>query len=357
MKKQIKSVLAGVLVVAMLFLATPISNISTNPLALKSAYAASAETYTYEDLEYKIVDDEIFITDCDESVTKVVIPSEIDGLPVTSIESDAFKKCDNLTSVTIPNTVKYIGHSAFFDCNSLTSITIPSSVTSVTYMSFAKCGSLTSITVDKNNQYFCDIDGVLFSKDKKTLVAYPAGKPLDKYIVPNSVIDIFDCAFYGCLNLTEVVLPNSIKYIEMCTFYDCINLTKITIPNSVTQIKDYSFTGCNNLTSVVIPSSVKTIEDEAFFSKYLKTIYGYTGSTAEAYANKKKITFIPLDKGFKTGDLNGDGILNSADIVILKQAISGNQKLFPNQAKAADINKDGKIDAFDLISLKSMITK
>lgn len=355
MKKQIKRILAGVLAVATLFLATPISNISTNPLDLKSAYTVSAETYG--DLTYKIVDGKVYITACDKTATEVVIPSKINGLPVTSIESGAFKKCNNLTSVIIPNTVKYINHSAFLNCNSLTSITIPSSVTGITYMTFGKCESLTSITVDKNNQYFCDIDGVLFSKDKTTLVAYPAGKPSDKYIVPDFVIDIFDCAFEGSLNLTEVVLPNSIKRIEMCTFYDCINLTKITIPNSVTQIKNYSFTGCNNLTSVVIPSSVKTIEDEAFFSKYLKTIYGYTGSTAEAYANKKKITFIPLDKEFKTGDLNGDGILNSADIVILKQAISGNQKLFPNQAKAADINKDGKIDAFDLISLKSMITK
>ena len=152
MKRQIKRVIAGVLAVATLFLATPISNISTNPLTLKSNFTVSAETYTFDDLAYEIVDGKISITGCDESATDVVIPNEIDGLPVTSIGNLAFSWCKELSSIKIPGSVTSIGGQAFFLCE-----------------------SLTEIAVDEDNQYFCDIDGVLFNKDKTTIIAYPLG--------------------------------------------------------------------------------------------------------------------------------------------------------------------------------------
>ncbi|HHX56504.1 MAG TPA: hypothetical protein GX710_00645, partial [Clostridiales bacterium] len=86
-----------------------------------------------------------------------------------------------------------------------------------------------------------------------------------------------------------------------------------------------------------------------------KTIYGYTGSAAETYANEKGIAFIALDGEFAIGDLNGDSVLDSGDITFIKQAIYGRQTLSPNQAKAADINGDGKLDVFDLVLLKRNI--
>ncbi|HHX58136.1 MAG TPA: leucine-rich repeat domain-containing protein, partial [Clostridiales bacterium] len=521
MKRQIKRVIAGVLAVATLFLATPIDGTFTNPLTLKSNFTVSAETYG--DLTYEIVDGKISITGCDESATDVVIPSEIDGLPVTSISSLAFSWCKELTSIKIPGSVTSIGGQAFFLCeslteiavdednqyfcdidrvlfnkdkttiiayplgktsieyeipdsvtrigkdafaqhSSLTSVTIPDSVTSIEegafmnclnlnsiaipnlvfnigYLAFWGCYGLTSIMVGEDNQYYSDIDGVLFSKDETTLIQYPSSNPLELYdvsdsvtsigysafshcsnltsitvpnsvtsigglafsycssltsitmpdsvtdigenafsecsslksitipdsiteirwgvfnncsslesiTIPDSVINISGGAFKGCSSLTSITIPdaiteiewgmfsdcsslisitipdsvvrvgawafshctyltsitipNSISIIEEYAFYGCSNLTSITVPDSVTSIGDNAFNGCLNLKTITIPASVTSIGDNAFDSNYLRTIYGYTGSAAETYANEKGITFIALDGEFRIGDL------------------------------------------------------
>jgi hypothetical protein len=97
-------------------------------------------------LTYHVAGGEVTITGCNQSATNVVIPSEIDGLPVTSIGDDAFLGCRSLTSVTIPGSVTSIGADAFRQCISLTSVTIPGSVTVIGYQAFADCSSLTSVT-------------------------------------------------------------------------------------------------------------------------------------------------------------------------------------------------------------------
>ena len=121
---------------------------------------------------------------------------------VTSIGVCAFDGCSSLTSVTIPNSVTRIEDYAFSDCSKLTSITIPNSVTRIGY-SFYGCKSLTSINVDSNNPNYSSVDGVLFNKEKTTLVAYPGGKQ-GAYTIPNSVTSIGENAFYGCDKLVDV---------------------------------------------------------------------------------------------------------------------------------------------------------
>ena len=103
------------------------------------------------------------------SLTSVTIPDS-----VTSIGEQAFSECTSLTSVTIPDSVTSIGEQAFSECTSLTSVTIPDSVTSIGDGAFASCTSLTGIWVaEGNNDYSSDASGVLFNKDKITLVQCP----------------------------------------------------------------------------------------------------------------------------------------------------------------------------------------
>ena len=205
------------------------------------------------------------------SLTSVTIPQS-----VTSIGEYAFSKCSSLTSVTIGNGVTSIGEHAFFRCSSLPSVIIPNSVISIGDGPFSSCNSLILIKVDAANTAYCDIDGVLFSKDKKTLIQYPIGKTAASYTIPNSVASIGDCAFMDCSSLTSVTIPNSVTSIGGYAFLGCSSLTSITIPNSVTSIGWYAFFGCSSLASVTIGNSVTSIGTEAFHC------YSLTSITCEA---------------------------------------------------------------------------
>ena len=192
------------------------------------------------------------------SLTSVTIPNS-----VTSIGGCAFDECWSLTSVTIPDSVTSIGDSAFASCTSLTSVTIPDSVTSIGGGAFAWCTSLTGIWVTEgNSHYSSDASGVLFSKDKTTLVQYPGA--FAAYAIPDSVTSIGAGAFGGCTSLTSVTIPDSVTSIGQHAFNGCRSLTSVTIPDGVTSIGAYAFSECSSLTSVTIPDSVTSIGGIAF---------------------------------------------------------------------------------------------
>ena len=185
---------------------------------------------------------------------------------LTTISGSAFNDCDSLTSVTIPDSVTTIGDSAFRDCDSLASATIGNGVTTINHNAFYECQSLTSITVDADNKnYSSDEFGVLFNKNKTTLIQYPIGNKRTSYTIPNSVITIGEWAFCMCNNLTSVIIKNSVTNIGDFAFYMCKSLTSVTIPDSVTTIGDGAFADCYSLTSVTIPDSVTTIGESAFY--------------------------------------------------------------------------------------------
>ena len=194
------------------------------------------------------------------SLTSVTIPEG-----VTSIGDSAFSDCSSLTSVTIPNGVTSIGDMAFRYCRSLTSVTIPDSVISIGDLTFDDCTSLTSIEVDEDNaNYSSDDYGVLYNKDKTTLIKYPIGNTRKNYSIPDNVDIISDSAFSNCSSLTSVTIPDSVTSIDYMAFSGCSSLTSINIPYGVTSISSSAFSGCSSLTSINIPYGVTSIGSYAF---------------------------------------------------------------------------------------------
>lgn len=196
-------------------------------------------------------------------VGDLVIPEEVTYYnttrKVTCIGQWAFCNCKSLTSVTIPNGVKYIYGSAFYYCTTLTSVTIPNSVEHIGTGAFRACQALTSLTIP---------DGVKIIGEG----AFKGCSSLASVTIPSSVKTIYNEAFSGCSSLTSLEIPNSVGYICESAFQYCSSLTSLEIPNSVGYIEYAAFSFCRSLTSLTIPSSVKDIGSYAFYGTKLSTI-------------------------------------------------------------------------------------
>jgi hypothetical protein len=250
-------------------------------------------------------------------LASVIIPNS-----VTSIGSQAFEDCTSLTSITIPDSVTSIGSRAFYGCTRLTSVMIPVSVTSIGDGAFSGCTRLTTIQVDPLNPAHCSVDDVLFNQGQTLLIAFPGAKP-GAYVIPNTVTNIADRAFWACTSLTSIAIPSSVTSsgyaaLSSCprltaiqvdplnpsyssvdgvllnksqtlliacpgaksgayvisdnvtsigdrAFSGCASLTRITIPNSVTSIRFGAFADCTSLTRITVPDSVTRIDEGAFW--------------------------------------------------------------------------------------------
>ena len=177
-------------------------------------------------------------------------------LGLTSIGKDAFKY-STVRKVTLPENIKSLEENAFLYCSSLTAITIPANVQSIRQNALSGCTAMTSITVDESNSNYCSVDGVLFSKDKTTLVQYPAAKGTS-YSVPGGTTVIGRDAFFMG-KLSSIELPSSLKKLEYDAFGYCTSLKEIRLREGVVAISDYAFDWCTLLNILYIPSTVESI--------------------------------------------------------------------------------------------------
>ena len=178
------------------------------------------------------------------NLTSMIIP---DG--IMSIGNDAFNGCNGLMNVTIPDSVTSIGDGAFNQCTKLTSVTIGSGVTNIGRYAFFYCENLMSFVVNANNANYKSENGLLLSKDGKTLINGINGD----VVIPDSVTTIQNAAFFGRRNLTNVTIPDSVTHIEYNAFCGCSSLTSIVIPDSVTNIESEILRDCGNLVEITVP--------------------------------------------------------------------------------------------------------
>ena len=224
-----------------------------------------------------------------EDKENLVIPSEYDGIPVTSIGEDAFKYYGGVVkSVTIPNSVTRIGDRAFKDCKVLESVTIANSVTSIGNNAFENCDSLKSIKIPNSVTSIGD-------------EAFDGCDSLTDIVIPDSVTNIGNAVFQWCSSLTNVILPNNMDNIPQHMFYCCDSLKSIDIPNGVTRIERCAFASCDSLASVNIPKSVNYIGELAFARINSTLIFNYLGTKSQWEAIEKVNTWSSID-----GILNWD---------------------------------------------------
>ena len=210
------------------------------------------------------------------SLTSIDIPNRVEA-----IGDAAFSNCTKLSSINLPTNLKSIGSSAFA-VTALTRVTIPNNITSLDN-TFASCSKLTEFVVAENHSTYTVVDGVLFTKDMKTLVQYPAGKAVTTYTVPASVETINARAFAYCRNLSSVIFAenSNLKEIGAYAFTGCNKLTSVYFPDSLEVISDNAFYECSNLTTIDLPANLKSVGEWAFAISFnLKTI-NYRGTQAQ----------------------------------------------------------------------------
>lgn len=308
-------------------------------LSSLTVFAEGSADFSYTVLE----DGTAQITGYSGSDTVVEIPSEIDGITVTCIQSVTGSTFPGKT-VILPATVTAVGESD-----------LPA---------FYSCATIENFVVAEDNPAFCAVDGVLFNKEQTKIVSYPRGNSRTSYTVPQGVTTVGEGAFWfsenlksltlpdtlvtieadgirGCSGLTQIELPQGLRTIgefafNKCeklksieipegvteisfgAFWACYALQSVSLPESITTIGNYAFAACyplseinfpeglqsiggmvfalcSNLKSVTLPASLTSIHSKAFTDSGVTIIYGYSGSLAETHAANNGYTFIPLD--------------------------------------------------------------
>ncbi len=376
-----------------------------------------------------------------DSLKKISIPES-----VTTIEDSAFQGCTSLASCSLPSGLKTIQIKTFENCSSLSeisignqteniedyafkgtaisSIEIPKSVKYLPTNVFSECRKLKNIYVSSGtfglSKYNAPngaavsltdidevtvVDGVIFSKDMKTLINFSTLNsdypPISYYtsykkyeipsgvteiaenafsdssvygvVLPDTLLKIDDHAFYNCTMLETVDFNNTSPEIGKGVFYGCSSLYSFQLPENISVIPEDTFSECTNIYSaalpdstvkllrgsmpctisqIYIPASVTYIDEEAFNTSTLGLICAPEGSYAEKFANEHNIEFVSDTDNDLNGDVNGDGNTNIVDLITLKSVLL-NQN---DSIKASpDITKDGKVTVLDAVKLTDIL--
>lgn len=236
----------------------------------RTATVANAEDYAGP-CTYTVSGDSVCITGCDTAVTgKVEIPEKIDGLPVTEIAEDAFRGCEKLESLYIPDSVETLGGNVFWECFSLKEIRLPQNLKEIPHHAFVYCTSLSTVQI-----------------------------------------------------------PEHVAYIGESAFGCCSGLKTLVFPESVEEIGEFVLYGCSSLESITVLNPACKLNLLAFYYDGL-TVYGYSGSTAEPYAAQNYHIFRALaPAGSVFCDADGNGVIDVCDAQCVLQyyteALTGKQ--------------------------------
>ena len=271
------------------------------------------------------------------NVSKIAIPKEHNGKPVTKIKANAFNGDRTLKSIIVGDNIENIGGTAFqgssimtasinastsgnyifmnarslekvvigkdvkklnagmfINCNKLSDLTILTEEAEVNNYVLNTTVNLKEIKVNKDNSKYMVEDGILFSKDRSKIYAYPTGKVGDTYKIPSNVKEIGDNAFSDCPYLKKINIPDTIesvgnsafgfcsnlkeatvnaKNLRRLTFYKSSNLESVTIGSNVSSWGDQIFLGCNKLSDLTILSSTLDVNNNHLYtSSALKEI-------------------------------------------------------------------------------------
>ena len=218
-----------------------------------------------------------------KNLSSIVLP---EGLEI--IEENAFSYCRSIKSFELSNNLKAIGDQAFSYYVGIESLTIPRNVTRIGEGICDGCDNLTTINVHNKNNVFDSRNycNAIIKTSTKTLLL-----GCNKTVIPLGVKKIASSAFSSCDRLNTINIPKGVVSIGDWAFKGCEKLTEVIIPDGVEKIGNDAFCYCSSLEKVTLPASLNKIGSFAFNNCEKLTLYAPSGSYAEKYATKNGIAF------------------------------------------------------------------
>lgn len=326
---------------------------------------------------YKVNGGEVSVTcsspKCNSYSGSVTIPERVTSggktYVVSAIDYDAFRDCGNLTSVTLPATIKRIGKYAFKNCLRLSSLNLPGSVETIDYAAFMNCISLTTLTLGngiKDIGYYAFAGCVRLKRltvpgsvEYIGLGAFTDCVSLTSVTIGNGTVFIDEEAFAFCRNMTEATLGDGVEVIGGAAFYECRNLKKITLGMRVDSIGSMAFTGCRSLSRMVLwPEMPPLVAGEDTFDpvNFTTATLAVREEMIENYICddiwNKFVNIVNLEDEMIPGDVNGDSEVNIADVNAVIDAILGG-----NGGSGFDVNGDGEVNIADVNAVINLIIR
>lgn len=232
----------------------------TKSLAIEIKQQTRAELIATYEITYQTTDGEPIALNTNEGFGCTLIENNYaDGYgtlsferEVSAIPAEAFKGCNTLSAIILPETIQSIGNNAFENCLALTSIAIPEGVTTIGDFALYNCISLAEVSLAEGIQSVGSH-------------AFAHCSALTAIVLPNSATAIADYAFSNCTTLNSVTLGNGIESLGNNTFGDCFALSSIALPESLKSIGEYTFANCGKLANITIPANTESIGEYAFF--------------------------------------------------------------------------------------------
>ena len=350
----------------------------------------AVETY-YDSGDYSYIlrdDGTAEITGYSGEEQTVNVPRQLDGRPVSAIGKGAFSECFPTERIVIPEGIVEIGDKAFFWCQELSEvvlpdglvsigdcafvmcwqlekINIPDSVTSIGANPFARVDAMPQIAMSPDHPMFELVDGVLFDKPGKRLIAYLPSSAAESYAIPEGTEVIGDNAFLMASNLREVTVPDSVKTVGVEAFHHCDALDSIVLPEGVTVIGWGAFRGCWHLTEAVLPETltcigenafsyreselhinlpkrVSAIGDDIFWDSDKQIVTVSPNSYAQAYCEKRGLSYVLNDD---SGD-SADGDWRPATVAYCDEWISLRAEPSKSAKKLAEVPLGAQVLAY-----------
>lgn len=274
--------------------------------------SAYAETMTYENFKYEVSDSKVTITGYDGKAENIVIPAEINSMPVTAVKKEAFKENKTVKSVEIPDSVESIGNKAFALCEKLETVKFGENVKSIGLSAFYGTPIYTRSTMSDGGTYInnCLIHVAKKNSDSKKITSYKVkdGTRLiaqGAFYLDSLTYTSADELVYA--DLKTISIPSSVKIVNAFAFYGCSKLTQLNISDGVENIDGNAFEKCSSLKSISLPKALKKLNKNVFNScdsLTTVTVCGNPELSQGAFNACKVLTSVEFAEGLKSFDLS-----------------------------------------------------